>query len=170
VLDYTVTVPAPTETDRKQMEFAKLARLRAAEACHNSSALVREVLNDKELSDKLDQSGQDNEERAKYHAELAAQAGLKAHVYYLLRANWFIKDGRSANLQTRALSMAHDYLIPSGENRLKGANIADRIKKAREEYAHALDHGPDGHCHRENCEGKERKDPLFTRVITYHHP
>jgi len=151
VLDYTVTVPAPTETDRKRMEFAKLARLRAAEACDNSSALVREVLNDKELSDKLHQS---------------AQAGLKAHVYYLLRANWFIKDGRSANLQTRALSIAHNYLIPSGENRLKGANLADRIKKAREEYAHALDHGPDGHCRRENCEGKA----LFTRVITYHHP
>jgi hypothetical protein len=175
--DYEVKVSPPTEKDRKWMEFARLARLRAAEVSHKNSALVRELLNDKDLSKKLHQAAQDNKERAQHHADLAAQTAQpnKAHVYHLirtgclLRAGWFKKDGRSANMQTRCLSNAHYHLIPSRENLLKGAHIAGRtrIKRARKEYAHALDHGPSGHCHREDCEAKE---PLSTGVIAHHHP
>jgi len=144
------------------MKSARIARLWAAHKCHENSALVRAHLEDEDLSGILQQSAQDNGKRAQDHTDLATQAAQpdRAHVYHLLRDGWFKKDAQSAGLQIKLLDSAHRHLMPSGGNQLP---VEDRIKKAREEYAHAVDHGPNGHCHRENCEGK------IPRIVITHH-
>ncbi len=153
VLEYQVTVPPPTNKDVEWMKFAQSTRVQAGHTCNRNSALVQGVLKDKELSDKLSQAGKDNEERAKHHGDLVENP--KPHVYYLNRNGYFKKDGRNAKLQTKLLNKANNHLIPTGRMK-NGKKAGDRIKAAKAEYAHALDHGPNGHCHRENCEGKEQ--------------